>query len=72
MCPVCLATMGLYAAGGVSAGGITTYLATSLLRRRRDQHAGNHLLGLEASELHDSGAVHDERLDRTRDGRNER
>jgi hypothetical protein len=39
MCPVCLATMGLYAAGGVSAGGIT-YLATRLLRRRPDQHAG--------------------------------
>jgi hypothetical protein len=38
MCPVCLATMGLYVAGGVSAGGITTYLATRLLRRRRDQH----------------------------------
>ena len=38
MCPVCLATMGLYVAGGVSAGGITTYLATGLLRRRRDQH----------------------------------
>ena len=37
MCPVCLATMGLYVAGGVSAGGITTYLATRLLRRRRDQ-----------------------------------
>jgi hypothetical protein len=33
---VCLATMGLYAAGGVSAGGIT-YLATRLLRRRPDQ-----------------------------------
>jgi hypothetical protein len=40
MCPVCLATMGLYAAGGVSAGGITTYLETSLLRRRRDRDAG--------------------------------
>lgn len=35
MCPVCLATMGLYVAGGVSAGGITTYLATRFLRRRR-------------------------------------
>ena len=31
MCPVCLATMGLYVAGGVSAGGITGYLATRLL-----------------------------------------
>ena len=47
MCPVCLATMGLYAAGGVSAGGITTYLATRLLRRRGDQHAGDRLLGFE-------------------------
>ncbi len=43
MCPVCLATMGLYVAGGVSAGGITTYLATSLLRRPRDQYAGDRL-----------------------------
>ena len=25
MCPVCLATVGLYVAGGASAGGITTY-----------------------------------------------
>ncbi len=39
MCPVCLATMGLYiAGGGVSAGGLT-YLAARLLRRRPD-HAG--------------------------------
>jgi hypothetical protein len=38
MCPVCLATMGLYVAGGVSAGGITTYLAARLLCRRRDRH----------------------------------
>jgi hypothetical protein len=37
MCPVCLATVGLYVAGGVSAGGITTYLATRLLRRRGDE-----------------------------------
>ena len=33
MCPVCLATVGLYVAGGASAGGITTYLTTRLLRR---------------------------------------
>ena len=38
MCPVCLATVGLYVAGGVSAGGITTYLAARLLRERRAQH----------------------------------
>jgi hypothetical protein len=40
MCPVCLATIGLYVAGGVSAGGITTYLATRSRRRPRDQHVG--------------------------------
>ena len=50
MCPVCLATMGLYVAGGVSAGGITTYLATRLLRRRRDQHAGDRLPDLESQQ----------------------
>jgi len=33
MCPVCLATVGLYVAGGASAGGITAYLADRLLRR---------------------------------------
>jgi hypothetical protein len=38
MCPVCLATVGLYVAGGVSAGGMTTYLAARLLRRQPDQH----------------------------------
>ena len=34
MCPMCLAASGLYIAGGVSAGGITTFLATKLLRKR--------------------------------------
>ena len=57
MCPVCLATMGLYAAGGVSAGGIT-YLATRLLRRGRDQHSEDRLLGLQASKLPDAGGGH--------------
>ena len=35
MCPVCLATMGLYVAGGVSAGGITTYLAVDCCAEAR-------------------------------------
>jgi len=61
MCPVCLATMGLYVAGGASAGGITTFLATRLLRRGRDQHPDEGLLGLQASKLPDRGAVHDGR-----------
>ena len=34
MCPVCLATTGFYIAGAVSAGGVTTFLATKLLRKR--------------------------------------
>jgi hypothetical protein len=59
MCPVCLATVGLYVAGGASAGGITTYLATRLLRRGRDRHPDDRLLGPQASKLPDSGAVHD-------------
>ncbi len=32
MCPACLAAVGLYVAGGVSAGGLTTYLAARVLR----------------------------------------
>jgi hypothetical protein len=40
MCPVCLTTFGLYVAGGLSAGGFTTYLATRLLSKRGDQQAG--------------------------------
>jgi hypothetical protein len=40
MCPVCLATVGLYVAGGVSAGGMTTYLASGVLRTRPGRHAG--------------------------------
>jgi hypothetical protein len=38
MCPVCLATMGLYVAGAASAGGITAYLTTKILRRLSDPH----------------------------------
>jgi hypothetical protein len=34
MCPVCLAASGLYVAGGVSAGAVTTFLATKLLRKQ--------------------------------------
>jgi len=59
MCPVCLATVGLYLAGGVSAGGITTYLASRVLRRRPDRHAGDRRLGLEARKPSDRVAVHE-------------
>ena len=38
MCPVCLATMGLYVAGGVAGGGITAYLATRLLGANNAGH----------------------------------
>ena len=33
MCPICLTTGALYA-GGLSAGAVTTFLATRLLRKR--------------------------------------
>ena len=39
MCPVCLATTGLYVAGGVSAGAVTTFLATKLLRKQPEPTA---------------------------------
>ena len=61
MCPVCLATVGLYVAGGASAGGITTYLATRLLRRERDQHSEDRRLGPHARKLPDGVRGHDGR-----------
>jgi hypothetical protein len=39
MCPMCLALSGLYVAGGVSAGAVTTFLATKLLRKRPEPTA---------------------------------
>ena len=39
MCPACIAAMGLYVAGGVSAGAGTTFLATRLLRKRPEPNA---------------------------------
>jgi hypothetical protein len=34
MCPLCLATTGLYVAGGLSAGAVTTFLTVKVLRKR--------------------------------------
>jgi len=39
MCPVCLATLGLYVAGGVSASAGTTFLARKLLCKRPEPTA---------------------------------
>ena len=39
MCPLCLAAGSLYLAGGVSAGGVTTFLATKLLRKQPEPTA---------------------------------
>ena len=41
MCPACLAALGLYVAGGVSAGAGSTFLATKLLRKRPEPAASN-------------------------------
>ncbi len=39
MCPMCLAASGLYVAGGMSAGAVTTFLATKLLRKQPEPTA---------------------------------
>jgi len=39
MCPACLATGGLYLAGGLAAGAVTTFLATRLSRNRAESTA---------------------------------
>ena len=39
MCPLCLAASGLYVAGGLSAGAVTTFLAAKLLRKRPEPTA---------------------------------
>jgi hypothetical protein len=39
MCPVCLTTVGLYVAGGVSAAAGTTFVAVKLLRQRPEPTA---------------------------------
>jgi hypothetical protein len=39
MCPVCPAAIGLYVAGGVSAGAVATFLTTKLLRKQPEPTA---------------------------------
>lgn len=36
MCPACVAAMGLYVAGGLSAGAGVTFIATRLSRKQRE------------------------------------
>jgi hypothetical protein len=36
MCPVCFALGGFYVAGGVSAGAVTTFMATRFFVKRRE------------------------------------
>lgn len=45
MCPACLAAMGLYVVGGVSAGAGTTFLATKLLRKRFESNPSTQAQG---------------------------
>jgi len=59
MCPVCLATVGVYVAGGASAGGMTAYLATRLLNvgRKGTNDEGHPKEGGEShDEAHDRDA----------------
>jgi len=39
MCPACVAAMGLYVAGGLSAGAGATFLANKLLRKQPESAA---------------------------------
>jgi hypothetical protein len=39
MCPACLAASSLYVVGGVSAGAVTTFVATKLLRKQPEPTA---------------------------------
>ena len=41
MCPACLAAMGLYVFGGVSAGAGTTLLVTKLMPKRTEPTKGD-------------------------------
>ena len=61
MCPVCLATMGLYVAGGVSAGAGTTLLATKLLRKQPEPAE---LTTTSTETEGDEHAATDDRIDR--------
>lgn len=58
MCPLCLA--GLYVAGGVSAGGITTFLATKWLRKRPESTVPTTFTKAEG----DDHATTDDRIER--------
>jgi hypothetical protein len=60
MCPVCLATSGLYVAGGLSAGAVTTFLATKLLRKRPEPTASTTSTETEG----DDHAATDDRIER--------
>ena len=60
MCPVCLATMGLYVAAGVSAGAGTTLLATRLLRKQPEPAESTTSTETEG----DDHAATDDRIDR--------
>ncbi len=60
MCPLCLAASGLYLAGGVSAGGVTTFLAMNLLGKRPEPTASTTSTEAEG----DDHATTDDRIER--------
>ena len=60
MCPMCLAASGLYIAGGVSAGAVTTFVATKLLRKRPEPAAPT----ISTETKGDDHAATDDRIER--------
>ncbi len=60
MCPLCLAAIGAYVAGGASAGAVTTFLAIKLLPKRPEPTASTASTETEG----DEHAATDDRIER--------
>ena len=59
MCPLCLTAGGLYIAGGLSTGAVTTFLATRWLRPRPEPTA----LNMPTENKGDDHAATDDRIE---------
>ena len=53
MCPACLAATGLFVAGGISTGAVTTLLAIKLLRKRPEPTASITSTEIKGERTHD-------------------
>ena len=58
MCPACVAAMGLYVAGGLSAGAGVTFIATRLSRKQRESAGLNSRLRANDTPVNTEGDQH--------------